>query len=49
MLNLFFHMTESVQVTLHEDEIFAGCQMCLDSVLMYVEQPTILHLILFGT
>ena len=40
-------MTQSVQVTLHEGEISSGFQLCLDAVLMYVGQPTILYINLF--
>jgi hypothetical protein len=40
-------MTETVQVTLHKGEISTGCELCLDTVLRYVEQPTLLCIILY--
>ena len=49
MLKLLLQMTETVQGTYNEGEISRSCQLCLDILLRYVEQPTSLQGILFWT
>ena len=49
ILKLLLQMIESAQGTLHESEISRGYKLCLGTVLRYVEQPTLLHIISFWT